>query len=60
MIQAVEWSAHATRRLTQRGLSRVDVEATVRNEHPHREINRGAADWRVHGERADGRPFVVV
>jgi hypothetical protein len=41
------WTFHALERLSERGLTREDVEQAVRDEHPIREANSGEADWRV-------------
>lgn len=60
MIERFIWTEHAERRLGQRGLTRHDVEAVIRDDHESREINRGDADWRVYGARLDGRRFAVV
>lgn len=54
-ITRVNWTIHAEERLLQRGLTRVAVEQAVRDMHPDREINSGAAKWRID----DGR-FVMV
>jgi hypothetical protein len=59
-IERFIWTEHAERRLGQRGLTRLDVEAVVRDGHDSREINRGDADWRVYGARSDGRRFAVI
>ena len=59
-IQRFIWSHHAELRLGQRGLTRFEVEEAVREGHEIRERNRGDADWRVEGVRADGRRFVVI
>jgi hypothetical protein len=54
------WTDHAELRLGQRGLTRFDVEEAVREKHEIRDANRGDADWRVEGMRADGRKFAVI
>jgi hypothetical protein len=54
------WTDHAELRLAQRGLTTFEVEETVREGHEGRELNRGDADWRVEGVRADGRRFAVI
>jgi hypothetical protein len=59
-IERFIWTEHADLRLSDRGLSRREVEAAVRFGHPLREVNRGDADWRVHGTRSDGRQFAVI
>lgn len=41
------WTFHALERLTERGLTREDVEQAVGDEHPIRKANSGEADWRV-------------
>jgi hypothetical protein len=37
-----------------------EVEEVIREGHGARALNRGEADWRLYGERADGRRFAVV
>ena len=59
-IDRIIWTDHAELRLGQRGLTRFEVEAAVRDTDDVREVNRGDADWRIEGVRADGRKFVVV
>jgi hypothetical protein len=59
-IERFVWTDHAELRLGERGLTRSEVEETVREGHPIREVNRGDADWRVYGVRSDGRKFAVV
>jgi len=54
------WTDHAELRLGQRGLTRFEVEEAVRDGHEIRERNRGDADWRIEGVRADGRRFVAI
>jgi Domain of unknown function (DUF4258) len=54
------WTDHAAKRLSQRGLARAEVERAIRDGHEAREANRGEADWRIHGTRADGRDFAVI
>jgi uncharacterized protein DUF4258 len=60
MIARVYWTTHAELRLAQRGLSRDEIELAIRDGHGQREVNRGDADWRTHGTRADGRCFAVL
>ncbi|MGN6256045.1 MAG: DUF4258 domain-containing protein [Solirubrobacterales bacterium] len=60
MIRSIAWSDHARERAPARGLSRVDVEAVIREGHGGRRPNPGAGDWRVEGIRADGESFVVI
>ena len=59
-INRFVWTDHAELRLGQRGLTRFEVEEAVREGHEIREPNRGDADWRVEGVRADGVKFAVV
>jgi hypothetical protein len=59
-IERFIWTDHAELRLSDRGLSQAEVEAAVRFGHQFREVNRGDADWRVHGTRSDGRQFAVI
>jgi Domain of unknown function (DUF4258) len=59
-VERFIWTEHAELRLGQRGLTRFEVEAVVREGHRSREVNRGDADWRVHGVRSDGRRFAVL
>lgn len=54
-IEHFNWTIHAEDRLPQRGLTRARVERAVRELHPIREANQGAAEWRV-----DAGRFVVV
>jgi hypothetical protein len=54
------WTRHAERRLRERRLTRAEVELAIRKGHSDRLPNRGDADWRVYGSRADGRSFVVI
>jgi hypothetical protein len=42
------------------GAAQSEVQAAVRDAHSLREPNRGEADWRVHGLRANGRRFAVI
>ncbi len=55
MALALIWTTHALERLNERGLSRDEIERTVRRLHPHRRPNEGEADWRI-----DTRRFVVL
>ena len=41
------WTHHALGRLSERGLKRESVERAVREMHPARATNSGAADWRI-------------
>lgn len=59
-IKRFAWTDHAELRLDERSLTRSEVEETIREGHPIREVNRGDADWRVYGTRSDGRKFAVV
>lgn len=59
-IGRITWTDHAELRLGERGLTRFEVEEAVRDADDGREANRGDADWRIEGVRADGRKFVVV
>jgi hypothetical protein len=54
-IERVKWTIHAEERLPQRELTRALVERAVRELHPLRGANYGAAEWRV-----DAGRFVVV
>lgn len=54
-IERFIWTIHAEERLSQRGLTRVRVESALRELHPIRETNDGAAQWRV-----DTGRFVVI
>ena len=54
-IDRFTWTIHAEERLPQRGLTRTRVERAVRDLHPIREINEGAAEWRI-----DAGSFVVI
>jgi hypothetical protein len=46
-IERFKWTIHAEDRLSQRGVTRVSVEHAVRELHPFRTNNQGAAEWRV-------------
>lgn len=59
-IERFVWTEHAESRLSERGLTRFEVEEVVREGHGSREVNKGDATWRVHGERSDGRRFAVI
>lgn len=59
-IERFVWTDHAELRLGERGLTRSEVEDAIREGHPVREPNRGDADWRVYGERSDGRRFAAI
>jgi len=59
-IERFVWTEHAQSRLSERGLTRFEVEGVVREGHGSREVNKGDASWRVHGERSDGRRFAVI
>ena len=59
-IERFIWTDHAELRLGDRGLSSLEVEEVVREGQQIREVNRGDADWRVHGTRSDGRRFAVI
>jgi hypothetical protein len=54
-INRFTWTIHAEERLPQRGLTRALVERAVRELHPLRTTNEGAAEWRV-----DSGRFVVI
>ena len=54
-IEHFKWTIHAEERLPQRELTRALVERAVRELHPLRKANHGAAEWRV-----DTGRFVVV
>ncbi len=47
MTPTLIWTAHALERLHERGLARETVERAVRESHPARQANTGAADWRI-------------
>lgn len=59
-VERFIWTEHAELRLGQRGLTTFEVESAVRQGHDVRQVNRGDADWRVEGERGDGKRFVVI
>ena len=59
-IERFTWTEHAESRLSKRRLTRFEVESVVREGHRSREVNKGDASWRVHGERSDGRRFAVI
>jgi hypothetical protein len=45
------WTSHALKRLSERGLTRRAAEQAVRDLHPLRVPNDGAADWRIDANR---------
>ncbi len=59
-IERFVWTDHALQRLAQRGLTGDEVERAITRGHDTRKPNRGAGDWRVYGQRADRRRFVVI
>jgi hypothetical protein len=59
-IERFVWTLHAEQKRAERLLDRVGVERAVRNGHPNRQINRGRADWLIHGLLVDGRRVEVV
>jgi Domain of unknown function (DUF4258) len=60
VIEEFDWTDHALRRAWERKFDRFEVEMTIRLGHDERSRNDGRADWRVWGERLDGRVFEVV
>jgi hypothetical protein len=60
MVMRIDWTSHAQERVAQRGLSPGEVEEVIRQQHAVRALNRGEADWRLYGERPDGRRFAVI
>ncbi len=58
--QTLLWTQHAEQRINERRLTRDEVEQAIREGHSDRAPNRGDADWRIHGTRADGRTFAVI
>lgn len=54
-IERFLWTTHAELRLSERGLTRFEVEEAIQEGHEVREANRGDADWRVYSVRPDGR-----
>lgn len=54
-IKRFTWTIHAEERLPQRELVRAHIERAIRDLHPLRETNQGAAEWRV-----DAGRFVVI
>ena len=59
-IERFIWTDHAGQRVSERGLVRPEVEGAISERHGTREVNRGEADWRFYGTRADGRGFAVI
>jgi hypothetical protein len=59
-IERFVWTFHAEDRRRERLLDRAEIEHAIRIGHSVARINRGRADWEVHGLCADGRHFVVV
>jgi hypothetical protein len=60
VIERICWTSHALERVDQRGLVREEVEAVLRQDHTMRALNRGEADWRLHGATRAGRRFAVI
>jgi hypothetical protein len=60
VVRRIYWTNHALERIAQRGLLPEEVEAVIRRGHAVRALNRGEADWRLYGERLDGRRFAVI
>jgi hypothetical protein len=60
VIERFDWTDHARRRVWERGFDRIFLEKTIRLGHHERSLNKGQADWRVRGERHDGRAFAVA
>ncbi|MGA2165287.1 MAG: hypothetical protein ABSH36_12560 [Solirubrobacteraceae bacterium] len=60
MIERFIWTSHAEDKRAKRLLDRFAVERAIRDGHPERQINRGHADWLVHGLMVDGRRFEAV
>jgi hypothetical protein len=60
VVRRVYWTDHSLQRLAERGLTLEEVEVVVEEGHPARTLNRGEADWRLHGASSDGRRFAVV
>jgi hypothetical protein len=59
-IERFIWTTHAEDKRVRRVLDRSVVERSIRNGHAERQLNRGDADWRIHGLLVDGRRFVAV
>jgi hypothetical protein len=59
-IERFIWTAHAEDKRTKLLFDRFELERAICNGHGDREINRGRADWRIHGLLVDGRRFVAV
>jgi hypothetical protein len=59
-IERFVWTDHAEKRCAERLFDRSDVERAIRAGHADRQLNRGEADWRVHGLAIDGRRFAVL
>jgi hypothetical protein len=59
-IERFVWTAHAKDRCARRLLHRSAVERAIGAGHADRHLNRGDADWLVHGLLADGRRVEVV
>lgn len=59
-IERFIWTVHAEDRCARRLLDRSELERTIRDGHADREINRGRADWRLHGLLVDGRHCTIV
>jgi hypothetical protein len=60
MIREIEWTDHARDRLQQWHVSKTDIEAVIRVEHPFRSSNSGRADWQVIYFHQDGKRFKVL
>ena len=60
MVKRIYWTSHALERLAQRGVASEEAEGVIRHGHADRALDRGDADWRLHGATFDGRRFAVV
>jgi hypothetical protein len=48
-IERFIWTTHAKDKRTKLLFDRVELERAICNGHADRKINRGRADWRIHG-----------
>jgi hypothetical protein len=60
ILRCFYWTRHAEERLTQRQLTRGDVEQAIREHHDDRQVNTGRADWLLSTSSAAGVPFEAV
>lgn len=60
LIQSFVWTDHALLRITERGLTRFEVEAAIREAHDSRLPNAGRADWLISTKTTSGIPIEAI